>query len=98
MCRRVTFDNLSSWLEELRETVDKNMPIMLVGNKSDLAYDRTVRTEEGEQFANKHGLLFMECSAKTAHNVDKVQLQMPFLNISITYVMKPTQRTSKSLS
>ncbi|CAO2819493.1 unnamed protein product [Amaranthus hypochondriacus] len=72
--RRITFDNLSSWLEELRETVDENMPIMLVGNKSDLAHDRRVSTEEGEQFAKKHGLLFMECSAKTAHNVDEAYI------------------------
>lgn len=31
---------------------------------------RAVSTEEGEQFAREHGLVFMETSAKTAHNVE----------------------------
>ena len=29
-------------------------------------------TEEGEQFAKENGLVFMETSAKTAHNVEDV--------------------------
>ena len=28
-------------------------------------------TEEGEQFAKEHGLVFLETSAKTAHNVEE---------------------------
>jgi Ras-related protein Rab-2A len=46
------------------------MTIMLIGNKSDLAHRRAVSTEEGEQFAKENGLVFMETSAKTAHNVE----------------------------
>lgn len=45
---------------------------MLIGNKSDLAHRRAVSTEEGEQFAKEHGLIFMEASAKTAQNVEEV--------------------------
>ena len=29
-------------------------------------------TEEGEQFAKEHGLIFLETSARTAHNVEDV--------------------------
>ena len=32
---------------------------------------RAVTTEEGEAFAAERGLLFMETSAKTAHNVEE---------------------------
>ena len=32
---------------------------------------RAVTTEEGEQFAKEHGLVFLETSAKTAHNVEE---------------------------
>ena len=32
---------------------------------------RAVSTEEGEQFAKEHGLVFLETSAKTAHNVEE---------------------------
>lgn len=48
------------------------MTIMLIGNKSDLEHRRAVTTQEGEQFAKDNGLVFMETSAKTAHNVEEV--------------------------
>ena len=35
-----------------------------------LQHRRAVSTEEGEQFAKEHGLVFLETSAKTAHNVE----------------------------
>ncbi|KAK9664046.1 hypothetical protein RND81_14G016000 [Saponaria officinalis] len=69
--RRETFNHLASWLEDARQHGNGNMTtIMLVGNKCDLARRRAVSTEEGEQFAKQHGLIFMECSAKTAQNVE----------------------------
>jgi hypothetical protein len=52
------------------------MTIMLIGNKCDLAHRRAVSIEEGEQFAKENGLVFMETSAKTAHNVENVSLPM----------------------
>jgi Ras family len=33
-------------------------------------HKREVSTEEGERFAAEHGLVFLETSAKTAHNVE----------------------------
>ncbi|KAH9568085.1 hypothetical protein CY35_03G059200 [Sphagnum magellanicum] len=68
--RRETFNHLASWLEDARQHANSNMTIMLIGNKCDLAHRRAVSTEEGEQFAKENGLVFMETSAKTAHNVD----------------------------
>ena len=47
---------------------------MLIGNKSDLANKRAVSKEEGEAFAAKNGLTFLETSAKTAENVEAVGL------------------------
>jgi len=38
---------------------------------------RAVTTEEGEQFAKEHGLVFLETSAKTAHNVEEVSTPPP---------------------
>lgn len=70
--RRETFNHLASWLEDARQHANANMTIMLIGNKSDLAHRRAVSTEEGEQFAKEHGLIFMEASAKTAQNVEEV--------------------------
>ncbi|RRT41255.1 hypothetical protein B296_00057956 [Ensete ventricosum] len=69
--RRETFNHLASWLEDARQHANPNMTIMLIGNKCDLAHRRAVSTEEGEQFAKEHGLIFMEASAKTAQNVEE---------------------------
>jgi Ras-related protein Rab-2A len=69
--RRETFDHLTRWLEEARQNANANMVVMLIGNKVDLEARRVVSAEEGQKFAQEHGLIFMETSAKTAHNVEK---------------------------
>ncbi|KAL3532354.1 hypothetical protein ACH5RR_005875 [Cinchona calisaya] len=68
---RVSFGHISTWLEDLRKYAADNITIMLIGNKSDLDSKRTVSTEEGSEFAQKNGLIFVECSAKTAQNVEE---------------------------
>ena len=47
------------------------MVIMLIGNKADLDARRQVSTSDGQAFASKHGLIFLETSAKTAANVEQ---------------------------
>merc|ERR1711988_1706786 len=69
--RRETFNHLSSWLDDARQHANSNMTIMLIGNKCDLEQRRAVTFEEGQQFANEHGLVFLETSAKTAANVEE---------------------------
>ena len=68
--RRETFDHLQSWLEDCRKYSNQNIVIMLIGNKSDLEQKRAVSKEEGESFAQKNNLTFLETSAKTAENVE----------------------------
>jgi len=69
--RRETFDHLTRWLEEARQNANANMVVMLIGNKVDLEARRVVSYEEGQKFAQEHGLIFLETSAKTAHNVEE---------------------------
>eukprot|EP00294_Goniomonas_avonlea_P009576 CAMPEP_0114563544 /NCGR_PEP_ID=MMETSP0114-20121206/13172_1 /TAXON_ID=31324 /ORGANISM="Goniomonas sp, Strain m" /LENGTH=209 /DNA_ID=CAMNT_0001749409 /DNA_START=66 /DNA_END=695 /DNA_ORIENTATION=- len=69
--RRETFNHLASWLEDARQHSNQNMTIMLIGSKCDLEHRRAVSYEEGEQFAKDHNLVFLETSAKTAHNVEE---------------------------
>ncbi|KAK6090772.1 hypothetical protein P3W45_000017 [Vairimorpha bombi] len=56
------------WLIQLRNYTD-DIPIMLVGNKTDL--NRKVGTEEGEEVAYRNGLMHFETSAKTGENVQE---------------------------
>ncbi|KAF8105682.1 hypothetical protein N665_0157s0247 [Sinapis alba] len=68
--KRQSFDHVARWLEELRGHADKNIVIMLVGNKTDLGTLRAVPTEDAKEFAQRENLFFMETSALDAINVE----------------------------
>ncbi|XP_059307463.1 ras-related protein Rab11D-like [Lycium ferocissimum] len=68
--KRQTFDHMPRWLEELRAHADKNIVIMLIGNKTDLEDQRAVPTEDAKEFAQKEGLFFLETSAMEGRNVE----------------------------
>ncbi|KAA3469554.1 ras-related protein RABA4c-like [Gossypium australe] len=72
--KRQSFDHVAKWLEELRGHADKNIVIMLVGNKSDLASLRAVPIEDAKEFAQRESLFFMETSALEATNVESAFL------------------------
>jgi len=71
-----TFKNVERWLTELRDNADRNIVIMLVGNKSDLRHLREVPTEEAKGFSEKHKLSFIETSA-----LDSTNVELAFQNI-----------------
>lgn len=61
----------------MREHADPHLTCILVGNKIDLCdagKQREVTAEEGEQWAKEEGLLFVEASAKSGHNVEQAFL------------------------
>jgi hypothetical protein len=65
------FDHARTWLADVRTHADPHLTCILVGNKSDLSRERRqVQTEEGEQWAQEEGLLFVEASAKSGANVE----------------------------
>uniref|UniRef100_A0A8B9TUU3 Ras-related protein Rab-17 n=1 Tax=Anas platyrhynchos TaxID=8839 RepID=A0A8B9TUU3_ANAPL len=68
-----TLGRAKQWLKELeKEFLHDEIVIALVGNKTDLAEEREVPTEEGEEFARSRSLLFAETSAKSNHQVKDV--------------------------
>eukprot|EP01112_Ceratiomyxa_fruticulosa_P016155 TRINITY_DN4847_c0_g3_i1.p1 TRINITY_DN4847_c0_g3~~TRINITY_DN4847_c0_g3_i1.p1 ORF type:complete len:219 (+),score=39.26 TRINITY_DN4847_c0_g3_i1:277-933(+) len=70
IAKHATYKNVERWLQELRENADRNIVIMLVGNKSDLRHLREVPTEEAKEFAEKNKLSFIETSALDSSNVE----------------------------
>ena len=75
--RKDTFDGLNKWLIDLRNTIDDNSPILLVGNKSDLGEFREVTILEAVDYAQKNDLAYIETSALEDSNIEEA-----FQNIS----------------
>lgn len=69
LSKRLTYDNVSRWLKELRDHADPHIVIMLVGNKKDLRNMRQVQTDESTEFCRQNNLYFIETSALLDANV-----------------------------
>ena len=68
-----SFDNLNFWLEELEKNCNlNNLYIFLVGNKTDLKKERKVSYDEAKNFADMKKIPYIEISAKTGDNIDKL--------------------------
>jgi small GTP-binding protein len=67
--KKDSFNGAKSWVKELQRRGDPNVVIALAGNKCDMDSKRKVQIEEAQQYAQENEIIFMETSAKTAHNV-----------------------------
>lgn len=69
---RKSFDHIPKWLKAVEMHCDANCKMLLVGNKTDLdEKQRQVTEKDGQFFAAKNGMEFIETSALTAKNVAK---------------------------
>ncbi len=64
-----SFEHLPGWIEEVRANIKAEIPVLLVGNKSDLTDQRAVSLEEINNFTRDFNLYYMETSAKTGDGV-----------------------------
>jgi len=69
-----TFNDLPDLREQILRVKDMDdVPMVLVGNKCDLADQRVIATEQGEAMAKKfNNCAFLESSAKTKVNVEQI--------------------------
>ena len=67
-----SFAKVEDWIRDVRNLAPSDCLLALVGNKLDLAAQRAVQTTEGQELAEKHGLLFFETSAATGENVQEL--------------------------
>jgi len=89
--KAVTFKNVEKWLQEMHEHADKDIVIMLVGNKLDLKASREVATEDAKRFAQKNNLLYIETSALDGENIQLAFQQ----TINAIYESKKQQRSTE---
>lgn len=90
LTNRNSFDNIVNWYEELKLfTPTEDIPIVIVGNKTDLTEERKILYQEGAKLANniskreKIKLSYIETSALNGSNVEDA-----YNLISYHYVMK----------
>ncbi|KAM9999675.1 hypothetical protein ACTFIZ_008126 [Dictyostelium cf. discoideum] len=70
---RSSFDQIQFFREQIIRVLDSDdVPIMMIGNKSDLDNERQVSYQEGKDLAHRLGMSFMEVSAKSRANIEEV--------------------------
>jgi Ras-related protein Rab-1A len=79
-----SFKNLENWLKEIEGEASEKVLKILIGNKCDLEEDRDIKFEEGQAFANRNGMQFMETSAKANTNINEAFEALAKLMIKFT--------------
>ena len=69
----VSFENLKYWILSIKSHIDLDkgeIPAIIIGNKIDI-FEREVKKEEAEAFAQEQGFKYFETSAKNGQGVNE---------------------------
>ena len=67
-----SFNNIDKWFSFLNNINKNEVIFALVGNKSDLDYNRKVKIEEAEKYAKDHNFIFQEVSAMNGDGIQEL--------------------------
>ena len=67
-----SFNNIDKWFSFLNNINKNDVIFALVGNKSDLDYNRKVKIEEAEKYAKDHNFIFQEVSAMNGDGIQEL--------------------------
>lgn len=67
-----SFQSLDGWLDDVKVNAQKDIEIIIAGNKEDLIDKRVIPRELAQKFAEKRNLRYLEISALTGFNVDLI--------------------------
>ncbi|XP_018093976.1 ras-related protein Rab-37-like [Xenopus laevis] len=88
---KTSFDNIQAWLTDIYDYAQKDVVIILLGNKVSTTSSRVIRTEDGESLAKEYGVPFMETSAKTG-----VKVELAFLAVARELKERTSVREERS--
>ncbi|XP_038562582.1 ras and EF-hand domain-containing protein homolog [Micropterus salmoides] len=71
-----SFTAVRQWLTSVKEGAGEDIPLMLLGNKTDKEMERQVQKGLGERLAKDCQMTFFECSACSGHNVVESMVQL----------------------
>ncbi len=99
LTNRQSYDDIKKWYKELEDFIgDKEIRVVIVGNKSDLKNQRVVKYQEGVQIVKELSdkqtfmLSYIETSALTGENVEDA-----FKLIAYNYIVKSKKENEEIL-
>lgn len=76
--REGNLDSIERWYEDIKKSIPRNIPIVIVGNKSDLVDEIVITEEQIKEVANKYDFHYILTSAKTGENVNDAFLYIAY--------------------
>lgn len=67
-----SFEKTKQWQKVVESSLGPKVPLVIVGNKSDLNSQRSVPTDEGRNYAQSINSPFYEVSAKSGQNISQM--------------------------
>ncbi|MHA2283595.1 MAG: Rab family GTPase [Promethearchaeota archaeon] len=73
LSRAETYSKMKEWLIDMNSIIQKDIPIVLIGNKLDLIPDvgEVIDLKKSQRFAEQNSGFFLSTSAKSGDNVEK---------------------------
>jgi len=88
-----SFNNIGKWYDSLNNINKDEVIFALVGNKLDLDYNRKVKKEDAEKYANEHNYIFQEVSALNGDGIQEL-----FMNKLIDQIRTQFIQRGKNLT
>ena len=95
---RASFDHVTFWLKEIDRLASAEVVKMIVGNKIDKKEDRVVSRQEGQMLAKQYNVGFIETSAFSGRNVDKIFLELTQSMEDVQNTVEPEAVAASSVS
>lgn len=84
-----SFANLGHWLNEIDLFGHQDVPVILVGTKSDLNERRSVSRKEAQQYADERSMYYVECSSLSGTGINEAFFLI--YDMAILYKFKATK-------
>ena len=72
LTERDSYNNIDNWIKQVKTHAPDTVVTFLVGNKTDLINNRVVSYDEAQKKADDNNIIYRECSAKTAKNIESL--------------------------
>ena len=76
--RPKNLESVKKWYNDIKKSVERNIPIVMVGNKSDLVEEIVISEEEIKEIAKQYDFHYILTSALTGENVNDAFLYIAY--------------------